>query len=301
MVSTFFKKALYQFYPSRLKFFYLCSDYSRPGGFTSGIEGPACDRAGNVYAVNFSRPGTIGCVTPQHEESLFAELPEAGVGNALRFDRTGQQMYVADYANHKILRIDKDTRRVSVVTHNPTMNQPNDLAIRRDGLLFATDPKWTNKTGQIWRISPDGATLLVESRMGTTNGIELSPDEKWLYVNESYQRRVWRYRVDPNGEISEKTKLIEFDDYELDGMRCDMNGNLYITRYGKGTIAVVSPDGRLVREILTRGKKCTNLTFGGVDGRTCFVTVADRGNIQYFRTETPGRCWALMQETNHGA
>ena len=76
-------------------------------------------------------------------------------------------------------------------------------------------------------------------------------------------------------------------------MRCDAIGNLYVTRYGKGAIAQVSPRGELLREIPLHGKDCSNLTFGGPDGQTCYVTLADQGNIEVFRTDAPGRCWVL--------
>ena len=127
--------------------------------------------------------------------------------------------------------------------------------------------------------------------MGTTNGIEVSPDDKLLYVNESVQRKVWVYDIQSDGSLARKRLLIEFPDYGLDGMRCDVDGNLYITRHGKGTVAVVSPAGKLLREVDVLGRKPTNVCFGGVDGRTCYVTEADKGRIVQFRTDRPGLEW----------
>src|SRR6185503_10189081 len=93
--------------------------------FTEGIEGPACDRRGNVYAVNYERQGTIGRTTPGGKSEVFVELPNGSIGNGIRFDRRGM-MYVADYVNHNVLRVDPKTREVSVFAHEPQMNQPND-------------------------------------------------------------------------------------------------------------------------------------------------------------------------------
>jgi len=81
----------------------------------------------------------------------------------------------------------------------------------------------------------------------------------------------------------------------MDGMRCDIDGNIYVTRHGKSTVAKVSPEGEVLLEIQLAGKLCTNLAFGGQDGRTCYVTMADRGNVECFRTDKPGRCWKLQQ------
>ena len=265
------------------------SIFTRPGGFTEGVEGPACDRDGNIYAVNFARQGTIGKVTPDGEATVFIELPPGSIGNGTRFSPAGDSMFIADYTGHNILCVDMRARAVSVYAHEPRLNQPNDIAIGRDGVLYASDPNWSDGTGNIWRIGPDRAFVPLEAGMGTTNGIEVSADERTLYVNETLQRRVWAYNLAPDGEIGNKRLLIEFPDFSLDGMRCDRAGNLYVTRYGKGVVAKLSPTGELLAEIRLGGLNCTNITFGGPDKRTCYVTVADTGNIETFRADAPGR------------
>ena len=273
---------------------FVSDQFTEPGGFTSGIEGPACDKEGNLYAVNYERQSTIGKVTPDGECSVFVELPNGSIGNGIRFNSEGF-MLIADYTNHNILKVDMKTLQVSVYAHEPTMNQPNDIAIGANDIVYASDPKWANSTGQIWRIDTNGEVTLLETNMGTTNGIEVSPDEKTLYVNESAQRNIWAYDLSPTGEVSNKRRLIQFPDFGMDGMRCDIDGNLYVTRYGKGTVAKLSPEGEVLLEVELAGKSCSNLTFGGEDGRTCYVTLADRGNVEYFRTDKPGRCWELQQ------
>jgi sugar lactone lactonase YvrE len=284
---------------------YSASDFTPVGSFTDGAEGPACDREGNLYAVNYARQGTIGKVTPGGESSIFLELPAGSVGNGIRFDRAGD-MYIADYTNHNVLRVnmaacaratnlEARNAAVSVFAHEARMNQPNDLAINAEDILFASDPNWSESWGQIWRIDRNGQVTLLETRMGTSNGIEVGPGENILYVNETVQRNVWAYDLSSLGEISNKRLLIQFPDYGMDGMRCDVQGNLYITRWGKGTVAKVSPQGELLAEIELVGKNCTNIAFGGPDGCTCYVTIADRGNVETFRVDAPGRAWALGQ------
>lgn len=268
--------------------------FTAPGGFTAGVEGPACDAAGNLYAVNYERQHTIGKVTPAGEGSVFLELPNGSIGNGIRFNLAGD-MFIADYTNHNILTVDMPTRAISVYCHVPTMHQPNDLAITSGGVLYASDPDWANAIGQLWRIDIDGSATLLEQGMGTTNGLEVSPDEQILYVNETVQRNIWAYDLSSNGTLGGKRLLIQFPDFALDGMRCDVAGNLYVTRWGKGTVAKISTEGEVLREIELAGKQPTNLTFGGPDGRTCYVTVADRGNIEVFRTDLPGRCWQLFR------
>ncbi len=273
-----------------------CSRVFTPaGGFTSGIEGPGVDHEGNLYAVNFERQHTIGRVTPAGEASVFLELPKDSTGNGIRFD-SARRMLIADYTGHNILRVDLVTRAIEIFAHEPSFHQPNDICIAASDILFASDPDWQRSTGQIWRVDVDGSVTLLESGMGTTNGIEVSPDEKILYVNESVQRNVWAYDLSAGGEISNKRLLIRFPDFGMDGMRCDVDGNLYITRHGKGTVAKVSPTGEVLLEIELHGTMCTNLAFGGEDGCVCYVTLADEGNIELFRTERPGRAWQLRHK-----
>ena len=273
---------------------FVSQEFTPVDGFTSGIEGPACDAAGNLYAVNYERQHTIGKVTPDGDSSVFVELPTGSIGNGIRFNSAGF-MFIADYTNHNVLKVDMDTRDISVHAHEPTMNQPNDLAIGANDILYASDPNWNASTGQIWRVDTDGAVTLLETDMGTTNGIEVSPDERVLYVNESAQRNVWAYDLSPEGEVSNKRLLIQFPDFNMDGMRCDIEGNLYITRHGKGTVAKLSPAGEVLLEVQLTGKLCSNIAFGGPDGCTCYVTMADRGNVEVFRADLPGRSWQLFQ------
>ncbi|QLE87138.1 SMP-30/gluconolactonase/LRE family protein [Shewanella sp. Scap07] len=263
-------------------------DWVAAGTFTQGVEGPAVDKQGNLYAVNFGKEGTIGRVDSNGHASLYLSLPEGSIGNGIRFDAK-QNMYIADYMGHNILKVAANSTEVSVYAHNADMNQPNDIAIMDNGILFASDPNWAESSGQLWRIDTQGQTQLLEQAMGTTNGIEVSPDNRTLYVNESVQRKVWQYDLSAEGEVSNKRLLIAFDDHGLDGMRTDNQGNLYIARYGAGVVAVVSPAGKLMYTIELTGQHPTNVAFGGEDGRDLYITMQKRGAIEKVRVANAGR------------
>jgi gluconolactonase len=281
--------------PPATKDLFKSSAFTPVKSFTTGAEGPAVDKDGNLYAVNFSREGTIGKISSTGEANIFMELPNGSIGNGIRFSGNGD-MLIADYTNHNVLKVDMSTKQLTVFSHDSTMNQPNDIAIDSKDRIYASDPNWKEGTGRIWRIGIDGKTTLLEDKMGTTNGIEVSPDDKTLYVNESVQRKVWAYDLSPEGEIRNKRLLIEFPDFGMDGMRCDTEGNLYITRYGKGTIAKLSPSGKLLQEITLIGKNSSNIAFGGKDGQTVYVTLQDQGNIETFRVDKPGREWKMISK-----
>ncbi len=268
---------------------------TQAGLFTEGIEGPACDASGMLYACNFGRQGTVGVVTPEGEAYLFIELPQGSTPNGMRFTRD-QRMLLADYSGHNILQVDMKSRKVSVWAHHDSLNQPNDLCITASGIVFASDPKWSDSTGQLWRCLPEGRLECLEQGMGTTNGIEVSPDEKTLYVNESAQRRIWAYDLSPSGGLSRKRLFHEFPDHGLDGMRCDVEGSLYVTRYGKGSLAKLNSKGLLLREMALHGRRPSNVAFGGEDGCTLYVTEVEGGRIEQLRVEAPGREWKLAHD-----
>jgi gluconolactonase len=270
---------------------FVAKPFTAEGQFTKGIEGPAVDRDGFVYAVNFEKQQTIGKMSPDGKAELFATLPDKSTGNGIRFGRDGA-MFVADYVEHKIWKIDPKTKVMSVHAHEPAMNQPNDIAITADGVLYASDPDWKNSKGQIWRIGIDGKVTRVAADMGTTNGIEVSPDGKTLYVNESIQRNVWAFDIAEDGSLSGKRLIKQFPDHGFDGMRCDVDGNLYITRHGKGTVVKMTPKGEVLQEIDVLGGSPTNICFGGPDGCTAYVTEVDHRRLVQFRVDRAGLEWA---------
>ena len=273
----------------------IATPLTKEKSFTLGIEGPACDRQGNVYAVCYEKDQTIGKIAPNGKGELWVTLTNASAGNGIVFDKSGL-MYVADYGAHNVLQIDPKTKEIKVFLHEPKMNQPNDLAIGPDDVLWASDPNWTAGTGQVWRIGRDAKVTLVAEKMGTTNGIDVSPDGKILYVNESVQRNVWAFDIQSNGTLANKRLLKQFPDHGFDGMRCDVEGNLFITRYGKGTVAVLSPKGEVLREIDVLGESPSNLCFGGPDGRTVYVTEVKKQRLVQFRVEKPGLSWQRLQK-----
>ncbi|MDA0194491.1 MAG: SMP-30/gluconolactonase/LRE family protein [Bacteroidetes bacterium] len=264
-------------------------DLAKVADRPNGLEGPAV-WDGILYFVNADRNGNICRLDlSTNEFSVLVEsLPNGSFGNGIRFNKAGE-MFVADYTNHNVLKVDPANGNVSVYAHEDGMNQPNDLAISSNGTLFASDPNWGEGTGNIWRIDTDGSVNLLESGMGTTNGIEVAPGDKIMYVAESVQRNVWAYDLSPEGAISNKRLHIKFEYFGMDGMRCDEKGNLYITRHGKGVIAMVSPAGELIREIQTTGKKTSNIAFGGKDGKTGYITLQDRGYIEAFEVPYKGK------------
>jgi gluconolactonase len=267
--------------------YYKPRDLTAENLFSKNIEGPNF-RDGILYVVNFQKDGTVGAVKPNGQVDLYVTLPPGSIANAIQFDKKGN-MLLADFMGHNILEVNGKTKKVSVYAHNDQFNQPNDICISSKGQLFASDPNWKEHKGQIWRIDTNGKSVLLKTDLGTTNGIELSPDEKTLYVNESEQRKIWKFDVDESGNVSNQKVFAEVPDFGLDGMKCDVQGNLYVTRHGKGVIEIYSPEGKILREVKMTGKLTSNIAFGGKDKKTCYVTLQDRKCVEVFRSETAGK------------
>lgn len=265
---------------------FIASDFTAENIFTGNCEGPNY-RDGKLYVVNFQQDGTIGLVDNDGNAALFLTLPEGSTANAIQFNSKGE-MLLADFTGHNVLKVNMTTKEVSVLVHDSLFNQPNDLCINKHDQVFASDPNWKAGTGQVWRIEPNGDHSIVADSMGTTNGIALSPDEKTLYVNESVQRKIWKFDVDAAGNLSNKTLFKEYPDHGFDGMKCDKEGNLYVTRYGAGQVDVLNPNGEIIDAVLLKGLKTSNIAFGGNDGKTCFVTLQDRKCVEKFRSKVAG-------------
>jgi sugar lactone lactonase YvrE len=268
------------------------------GEYTFGIEGPAVDAGGDLYVVNYQKRGTIGRLREGAARSeLFLELPVGSVANSIRFGRD-RKMYIADYTGHNVFVIEDGEPRVYF--HSDQFNQPNDLTVGADGTIFASDPHWKRRDGQVWRIDrgPDGlgvGTAMTSTRkLTTTNGIDLSPDGKTLYVGESETREIWAHRIEGTKLVAPRL-VTKFNDFSIDGLRVDVTGRIFVTRILKGTVAVLSPEGKIEREIRMSAKEPTNLAFGGRDGKTVFVTQRQGGFIETFQTDRPGREFCLQK------
>lgn len=273
--------------------------------YTKGIEGPAADRHGKLYVTNFMHDGTIGMQSSADDfanPTIWWTLPQQGKSASVLV-RSVDEIFVADYIHHIIYKIRDPQQQPEIFFQSTEMNQPNDMTMAADGTLYVSDPSWNSrKPGYIWKISSTGslATKIV-TQAKAANGIELSPDEKILYFTESIQGKL--YACDLATLQKNKTTsspkdcklLVQFPPDTVDGIKTDLDGNIYIARIRQGKIDKYSPSGVLKTSILLKGKFPTNLAFGGSDGKSIFVTIRDDGSVETFHTPTAGRCWSLLK------
>ncbi|KAI8324991.1 SGL-domain-containing protein, partial [Martensiomyces pterosporus] len=278
---------------------YLTANTTKFGAF---IEGAGVDRQGNFYAVDFNDNKAATGRAYSSQAVLFADKVKTNSWfNAIRFniDRNGvQEAYLGDVTNHRVVRL-RDPGNKGQFFHSETfcedanILQPNDLAIAHTtGRLFLSGMRFTPDSvigdGDMWTCDQKG----VATKLGSfyrTNGIEVSPDEKLLYLSEAINKGgkvvsnvIHVFDLDAEkGTVSNKRLFVDFGKLDnsasndVDGMRTDVQGNLYVARWGAGKVAKISPGGELLAYIeLASIAEVTNLEFAGPNGKDLYIVGA---------------------------
>ncbi len=240
----------------------------------SFTEGPAVDAAGNVF---FTDQPKDRIMKWSADGSLSVFLAPCGRANGLYFDREGNLWACAD-EHSELWRIDPNGTVTVVVKdfNGKLLNGPNDLWIMRTGGIFFTDPYFyrdyweprsMEQSGQhVYYLEPDYQTLIqVTNDLQQPNGIIGTPDGRFLYVADYGAGKTWRYTIQPDGTLGEKTL---FCSQGSDGMTIDREGNLYLTGSG---VAVYNRSGKKI-ETISVPEGTANVTFGGADGKTLYIT-----------------------------
>lgn len=144
--------------------------------------------------------------------------------------------------------------------------QPNDLAVRADGLLFFTD----YQAGRLYRLDAGKSVTLVASQPHA-NGVGIAPDERTLYLNSD--ARTFAYPLDEGGALGtprELTSAVE----GADGLAIDCAGNVYVAQNEARSLVVLSAAGDMLGEIGVQSNAVTNAAFGGPERKTLYITTA---------------------------
>jgi len=213
---------------------------------------------------------------------LTTFLQPCGRSNGLFFDKEGNLYACAD-ANNELWKIDPKGNVTILVKDykGKKLNGPNDLWLDPKGGIYFTDPLykrdyWTRdpamqQEGQyVYYLTPDGKTLTrVATDLVQPNGIVGTPDGKLLYVADIGAGKTYRYKINPDATLAEKTLLCSMGS---DGMTLDAEGNVYLT--GKG-VTVFNPEGKQIEQIPIPEGWTANVCFGGRDRDTLFITAMD--------------------------
>jgi gluconolactonase len=232
------------------------------------------------------RPG-MARAEVYREPSRFANgLTLDSAGNLIACEMTGRRVSRGAYGRPEETLVDR--------FEGKRLNSPNDVVVHSDGSIWFTDPPYglgPNDVKEldfqgVFRIGPDGELTRVVRDMTAPNGLTFSPDESVLYVGDSKDRVVIRYRVREDGSLDEGEVFADRKDDarhgNFDGMKTDEDGRLWTT--GPGGVSVYEADGRYLGLIAT-AEYAANIAFGGRDFSTLFVTAL----TSVYRVETTVR------------
>ena len=302
-------------------------------GFNKWTEGPVWTNEGTflfaeIPANNIDEwiPGKGAHVFMHpsgYEGSAPFNGPEPG-SNGMMMDADGR-VTVAGHARRNVWRLESVSPNAQITVLADTyqgkkLNSPNDLVYKSDGSLYFTDPPYGLTTqgdndpakelqiNGVYRIpaarqqkpgtQPDREKLqLVIKDLGRPNGIAFSPDEKFLYIAES-GRKVWlRYRVQPDGSVSDGTLFLDPSSDKSpggpDGIRVDEKGNLYGS--GPGGVWVISPAGKHLGTIKVP-EVVSNVAWGDKDRKTLYITAST--SVYRIRLKIPGASFIKGSETS---
>ena len=267
----------------------------------SMLEGPTVDADGNVYftdilmqrIMRFSRDGKF---------SVFRE--KSNVANGLVIDPQGRLIAAEGAASPtaersgmatggipRVTRTDLKTGRMEILAdrfEGKPLSGPNDVTIDSKGRLYVTD----SPGAAVYRIDAPRkvARILAAPDIQRPNGIQISPDDRILYLVEANgaqggARMIRAYDLQPDGTVTNMRVLYNFSPgRSADGMSIDTQGNLYAAaglHRTRGTaetldtkcgVYVISPQGKLLKFIPVPEDYITNTAFGGADMKTLYIT-----------------------------
>jgi gluconolactonase len=212
--------------------------------------------------------------------------------NGMCLDNDGH-VIVCEHISSSVTRLRGEIRETIAFHHGGRyLNSPNDVVTRRsDGSIYFSDPaggrefEWIGLLRPrdlpfqgVYRIPPGGGPVelvVPQDEYVVPNGLCFSPDESLLYINDTARKLVNVYDVAPDGSLGNARTIVEgvgtgqLHQANLDGMKCDEHGNVWVT--GPGGILVLSPRGEPLGTVAIP-EVTSNLCWGGADGRTLFVT-----------------------------
>jgi gluconolactonase len=204
--------------------------------------------------------------------------------NGITLDKQGRIVF-CQHGDRQISRLEKNGKRTVLASRyeGKRLNSPNDLVFKSDGSLYFTDPtaglRLQDKDparelpfAGVYRLAK-GKVQLLSKDFTRPNGIAFSPDEKYLYVNDTAKKIIMRFDVQRDGGVTNGQVITDMNSDATpgapDGMKVDRMGNIYCT--GPGGFWIMSPDGTHIATVKTK-ELPANLNWGDDDGKTLYLT-----------------------------
>jgi gluconolactonase len=265
-------------------------------GFT---EGCTADKDGNIFFTDQNKnPGGQILRWSAEDGKITVWMDPTGRSNGQRFAPNGDLITCAD-EHSQLWRITPD-KKVTVLVkdyNGKLLNGPNDVWVLPNGGMYLTDPyfhrPWwgpehataLQDKNCVYYLTPDAKTLTrVIDDYQLPNGIGGTPDGKILYVSDMGARKTWKYDVQPDGSLKNKTL---FCNAASDGMTMDSLGNVYCTSAG---VTVFDKTGKQIERIPPPdGQQPANIAIGGKDRN--ILLMAARTSAYTLKLKVKGWSW----------
>ena len=250
----------------------------------------------------YLQAGNIWKWDPKARQATIFRSP-SGMSNGMKFDSEGNLVVAegADFGGRRLTKTDMKTGKSYILTglyNGQPYNALNDLTIDEKGRIYFSDPRYLGREtmGQpvqaVYRLDPDGTVVRLITDAGKPNGVQVSPDQKTLYVlshdngahdflekgeiAEKGLMACLAYALSPDGTVSNRKILVNWAPNDGgDGMTVDVDGNLYIAVRSEAApgVYVYSPEGKQLAYVSTGKELPTNVAFGyGDDANLLYVT-----------------------------
>jgi sugar lactone lactonase YvrE len=208
--------------------------------------------------------------------------------NGLAFDSQGRLIAVQTIPGKTAVAVIYPAGKETVLSNNydgKPYGRPNDLVVDKKGGVYFTDPGPNAEPGAppaplppaVYYIPPGGKSMQVATDVTRPNGIQLSPDERTLYVNDSRGEYLIAYDIQPDGSLRNRRNFAKYvgvtrDGGQItsgaDGLAVDNEGRVYTT--SNAGIDVFSPQGMHLGTIPV-SRRPQNLAFSGRDKKTLYI------------------------------
>jgi hypothetical protein len=228
-------------------------------------------------------------------------------------------MYVGDIANKRVVKITSAKVATTFCSDSNMLDGvPSDLAVAYNGNVFLTGQNIPTDSGEVWLCTPAGVASRLVGNLTRTNGIELSPDDRILYLTESrsfngssVDNIIRAFDVDTAGQLTNSRVFFNFTArvvgggaFDSDGIKVDIDGTLYITRSAGGIMALIAATGGPLFNIGLSFSFPTTVEFGGPSGTTVYIigrcgintpSNSSTGCVDTYNTAKAGREWTLVR------
>lgn len=212
---------------------------------------------------------------------LSAALGGLPIGSIARDDAGGLISGVKGGFYHLDLGVARAQLIAAVESDRPATNRLNDGKCDRAGRFWCASANTDHRTptAALWRLVSGSDPTLMQDGLIVGNGIAWSPDDRRMYLADSFAGTVWQYDFDiSTGEIANRRTFLSTAHIRgiVDGATVDRDGCYWAALFRGSAVAQFDPDGKLIRHIRLPVSNPTICAFGGPELDVLYVASGSR-------------------------